>query len=67
MGPRGLLSLFAALVPLLVALAGVASFFLLRAGYGILVGGLVPFAGLLLMVVLLGLLFARAAGRGGRG
>lgn len=57
--------MFAALVPLLVALAGAASFFLLRAGYGVLVGGLVPFAGLMVAVVVLGVMFARVAGRGG--
>ncbi len=47
--------------------AGVASFLLLRAGYGFLVWGVLPFAASLLLVVTLGALFGRAAsGSGGR-
>jgi hypothetical protein len=63
LNPRTLLAMFAALVPLLVAVAGAAAFFLLKAGYGIIVGGLAPFAGLLVVVVILGVIFGRSAGR----
>ncbi len=50
-------------VPLVVAGAGVASFLLLRAGYGLVVGALLPFAVSLLLVAILGAALGRAAGR----
>ena len=52
-------------VPLVVAGTGVVSFLLLRAGYGLVVGALVPFAVSLLLVAVLGAFLGRAAG--GRG
>jgi hypothetical protein len=50
-------------VPLVVAAAGFASFLLLRAGYGLIVGALLPFALSLLLVAILGAARGRAAGR----
>jgi hypothetical protein len=52
-------------VPLVVVGAGLVSFLLLRAGYGLVVGALLPFAGSLLLVAALAALLGRAAG--GRG
>jgi hypothetical protein len=50
-------------VPLVVAGAGLVSFLLLRAGYGLVVGALLPFAVSLLLVAALGAALGRAAGR----
>jgi hypothetical protein len=50
-------------VPLVVAGAGAASFLLLRAGYGLVVGALVPFGVSLLLVAMLAAALGRAAGR----
>jgi hypothetical protein len=50
-------------VPLVVAGAGVASLLLLRAGYGFVLGALLPFAVSLLLVAILGATLGRAAGR----
>lgn len=47
---------------MLVAGAGVASFLLLRAGYGLLIGALVPFAALIVVVVAVAVALSRAAG-----
>ncbi len=49
-------------VPLVVAGAGVASFLLLRADYGLVVGVLLPFAVSLLLVAMLSAALGRAAG-----
>ncbi|MDP8950439.1 MAG: hypothetical protein M3N00_09430 [Actinomycetota bacterium] len=49
-------------VPLVVAGAGVASFLLLRAGYGLVVGVLLPFVVSLLFAAALGAALGRAAG-----
>ena len=49
-------------VPLLVAGAGVASFLLLRADYGLVVGAVVPFAISLVLVAVLSAALGRAAG-----
>ena len=49
-------------VPLVVAGAGVASYLLLRADYGLVVGVLLPFAISLLLVAILGAALGRAAG-----
>ena len=60
---RPLILLFVLLVtvPLLVGGAGVASFLLLRAGYGVLVWGLVPFLVLLLLAGVLAVVMGKAA------
>jgi hypothetical protein len=50
-------------VPLVVAGAGLASFLLLRAGYGLVVGALLPFAVSLLLAAALGAALGRAACR----
>ena len=50
-------------VPLVVAGAGVASLLLLRAGYGFVLGALLPFAVSLLLVAILSATLGRAAGR----
>jgi hypothetical protein len=50
-------------IPLVVAGTGVASFVLLRAGYGLIVGALLPFAVSLLLAAILGVALGRAAGR----
>ena len=50
-------------VPLVVVGAGLVSFVLLRAGYGLVVGALLPFAVSLLLVAILGAALGRAAGR----
>jgi hypothetical protein len=61
---RTMLFVLIGVVPLVVAGAGVASFLLLRAGYGLVVGALLPFAVSLLIVAILGAALGRAAGRG---
>lgn len=58
-----LLVLIAA-IPVVVLLAGLAAYLLLRAGYGIVVSGLVPFVGLTIVSVALGLVLGRAAEAG---
>jgi hypothetical protein len=60
---RPLILLFVLLVtvPLLVGSAGVASLLLLRAGYGMLVWGLVPFLVLLLLVGALAVAIGKAS------
>ena len=65
MHPKTLLFVLLGVVPLVVVGAGLASFLLLRAGYGLVVGALVPFAVSLLLVAVLGAFLGRAAG--GRG
>jgi hypothetical protein len=50
-------------VPLVVAGAGLASFLLLRAGYGLVVGALLPLAISLLLAAALGASLGRTAGR----
>jgi len=52
-------------VPVVVVGAALISFLLLRAGYGLVVGALLPFAVSLLLVAALGAVLGRAAG--GRG
>jgi hypothetical protein len=61
-----LLYILCGTVPGVVGGAGVVSYLLWRAGYELLVWGLVPFAASLLLVGTLGALLGRAAG-GGRG
>ena len=59
--PKTLLFILIGVVPLVVAVAGVVSFVLLRAGYGLFVGGVVPFVVSLLLAAALGALLGRAA------
>ena len=61
MHPKTLLFILVGAVPLVVAVAGVVSFVLLRAGYGLFVGGVVPFVVSLLLTAALGALLGRAA------
>lgn len=50
------------LLSLFGALAGVVSFLLMRAGYGFVVWGILPFLALLLVALVLGAIVWRAAG-----
>ena len=61
MHPKTLLFILIGVVPLVVAVAGVVSFVLMRAGYGLFVGGVVPFVVSLLLAAALGALLGRAA------
>ncbi len=63
MEPKRLLFILLGAVPLVVLGGAVASVVLLRAGYGVLVWALLPFLGVLLVAVVLGLVLGRAAGR----
>jgi predicted Kef-type K+ transport protein len=67
MHPQTLLFVLLGTVPLVVAGAGVAAFFLMRAGFGFLVWGVVPFVASLAAVAAISFLLSRAArmGRGG--
>jgi predicted Kef-type K+ transport protein len=67
MQPQTLLFVLLGTVPLVVAGAGVAAFFLMRAGFGFLVWGVVPFVASLAAVAAISFLLSRAArmGRGG--
>lgn len=67
MHPQTLLFVLLGSVPLVVALAGVAAFLLMRAGYGVLVWAVLPFVASLLVVAGISFLLSRAAGRGRRG
>jgi hypothetical protein len=49
-------------VPLVVVGAGLVSFLLLRAGYGLIIGALLPFAVSLLIVSALGAVLGHTAG-----
>ena len=60
--PIVLLYLLLGVVPLLVGGAGLASYLLLRAGYGFLVWGLLPLGALLLLASGLGAVLGTAAG-----
>ena len=59
--PLILLLVLLVTVPLLVGGAGVASFLLLRAGYGVLVWGLVPLLVLLLLAGILAVVIGKEA------
>ncbi len=66
--PLTLLLVLLGAVPLVVGGAGLASFLLLRAGYGYVVGGVLPFLLSLLVVGVVGAVLGRAAsGRRGSG
>ncbi len=66
MHPQTLLFVLLGSVPLVVAGAGVAAFLLMRAGFGFLLWGVVPFAASLVAVAAISYLLSRAA-RAGRG
>lgn len=63
--PQTLLAILLGAVPLAVLVAGVVAFLLLRAEYGILVWGVLPFLGVLTVVAVLGVVIGRAASAGG--
>ena len=58
--PYALLFILVVTVPVVVGGAGLASFLLLRAGYGLLVGGGLPLLAMLLIVGCLGAILGRA-------
>ena len=62
MHPKTLLFVLLGAVPVVVGGAGVVSVLLLRAGYGFLTWGLLPFLASLLLTVVLGAILGRAAG-----
>jgi len=66
MKPQTLLLVLIGAVPLVVAVAAVVAVLLLRAGYGLLLGALVPFVISMLVIAALGVFLGRAA-RGRRG
>jgi hypothetical protein len=66
MQPETLLFVLLGTVPLVVAGAGVAAFLLMRAGFGFLVWGVLPFVASLLAVAGISFTLSRAA-RGDRG
>jgi hypothetical protein len=63
--PETLLFVLLLTVPLVVAGAGVIAFFLMRAGFGFLIWGVVPFVASLVAVAALSFALSRAA-RAGR-
>jgi hypothetical protein len=66
--PTTLLVVMVAVVPVVVAVAGLVSFLMLRAGYGLILSGLLPLLATLVVVTALGVYLGRAAGRSrGRG
>jgi membrane protein implicated in regulation of membrane protease activity len=71
MNPQALLFVLLGTVPLVVAGAGGVAFLLMRAGFGVLVWGVLPFVVSLLAVAAISFLLSRAAridrGRDGRG
>ncbi len=62
MNPQTLLLVLIGAVPLVVAVAAVAVVLLLRAGYGFLLGVLLPFVVSMLVIAVLGAFLGRAAG-----
>lgn len=61
MHPKTLLFILIGAVPVVVAVTVLTSFLLLRAGYGLLIAGLVPFVAMVLVVAVMGMVFGRAA------
>lgn len=61
--PLTLLLILVCTIPLVVVAAGLASFLLLRAGYGYLIGGGLPLLACLLIAGVLGALLGGAASR----
>ncbi len=66
MRPQTLLLVLIGAVPLVVAVAGVLAFLLMRAGYGLLFWAVLPFVVSMLVIAALGVFLGRAA-RGRRG
>ena len=66
MRPQTLLLVLIGAVPLVVAVAGVVAFLLMRAGYGLLFWAVLPFVVSMLVIAALGRCLGRAA-RGRRG
>ena len=66
MRPQTLLLVLIGAVPLVVAVAGVVAFLLMRAGYGLLFWAILPFVVSMLVIAALGAFLGRAA-RGRRG
>lgn len=66
MHPQTLLLVLIGAVPLVVAVAAVAAVLLMRAGYGLLLGAVLPFVVSMLVIAALGVFLGRAA-RGRRG
>jgi hypothetical protein len=64
--PSTLLLILLVTIPLLVAVAGIVAVVLIRAGYGIVVGLVVPSLTLSVAVVVLGTFLGRAANRRAR-
>ena len=60
--PLTLLFILLGVVPLIVGGSGLVSYFLWRAGYGLLVWGLLPFVASLLLIGALGAVLGLAAG-----
>lgn len=60
--PQTLLLVLIGAVPLVVAVAAGAAILLLRAGYGLLLGAVLPFVVSMLVIAALGVLLGRAAG-----
>lgn len=61
--PKVLLVILVVAVPFVVISAGVASFLLFRAGYGLLVWAVAPFLTSLLVATVLGVVLGRAASK----
>ena len=64
MHPQTLLLVLIGTVPLVVAVAAVVAALLLRAGYGFLLGVVLPFVVSMLVIAVLGVFLGRAAGAG---
>jgi ABC-type Na+ efflux pump permease subunit len=62
MRPQTLLFVLLGTVPIVVVVAGVVAFLLMRAGYGVLIWAVVPFLVSMLVIAGLGALLGRAAG-----
>ncbi len=62
MHPQTLLFVLLGAVPLVVAVAGVVAFLLMRAGYGVLLWAVLPFAVSMLVIAVLGVFLGRSAG-----
>ena len=63
MRPQTLLFVLMGTVPLVVAIAGVVAFLLMRSGYGVLVWAVLPFLTSMLVIAALGAFLGRAASR----
>ena len=61
--PTKLLVIMVAAVPVIVAVAGLVSYLMLRAGFGLLLSGLLPLFAILILVTALGVFLGRTAGR----